>query len=60
MTSKMILSLYRGWSALGAALSLEWYRRHLAAAGLGNIQVLPCRRNQDVVVARLGARGESF
>jgi ubiquinone/menaquinone biosynthesis C-methylase UbiE len=53
---RIILSLYRGWSATGATLSLGWYRRHLAAAGLDGIQVLPCRRTQDVVVARLSAR----
>ena len=57
---RMVLSLYRGWSAASAALSLDWYRRHLAALGLGNLQVLPCRRNQDVVVARLGGRDSIY
>jgi ubiquinone/menaquinone biosynthesis C-methylase UbiE len=49
---RIVLSLYRGWSLTGATLSLKWYRRHLAALGLGDLRVLPCRRSQDVVVAR--------
>jgi ubiquinone/menaquinone biosynthesis C-methylase UbiE len=56
---RMVLSLYRGWASAGASLSLGWYRRHLVALGLGDLEVLPCRRNQDVVVARLAERGEA-
>jgi ubiquinone/menaquinone biosynthesis C-methylase UbiE len=56
----MVLSLYRqGWSSKVAALSLEWYERHLAALWLGEVEVAPCRRNQDVVIARPRKEGEN-
>ncbi|RME43692.1 MAG: class I SAM-dependent methyltransferase [Chloroflexi bacterium] len=55
----LVLSLYRGWSAWHTALSLEWYQEHLAELGLGNLQVGPCRRNQDVVIARLERRKQA-
>ena len=49
---RLVLSLYRGWAAWNTALSLEWYERHLVPLGIRDLQVLPCRSNQDVVVAR--------
>ena len=54
----MVLSLYRqGWSSKIVALSLEWYKQHFAALGLGKVEVVSCRRSQDVVVVRShGAR----
>jgi ubiquinone/menaquinone biosynthesis C-methylase UbiE len=49
----MVLSLYRqGWSSRIAALSLEWHEQHLSALGLEEVEVGPCRGNQDVVIAR--------
>ena len=47
----MVLSLYRAWTSTSAALSLAWYERHLPPLGLAAIEVAPCRRNQDVVIA---------
>ena len=49
----LVLSLYRGWATLGATLSYEWYEQHLTELGFGDLQIAPCRRNQDVVIARL-------
>lgn len=49
----LVLSLYRSWAALGAALSYDWYERHLSALGFRELRIAPCRRNQDVVIARL-------
>jgi ubiquinone/menaquinone biosynthesis C-methylase UbiE len=49
----MVLSLYRqGWSSRIAALSLEWYERHLSVLGWGEVEVASCRRSQDVVIVR--------
>ncbi len=48
----LVLSLYQGWATLSAALSLDWYREHLTALGLQEIEVAPFRRNHKVVVAR--------
>jgi ubiquinone/menaquinone biosynthesis C-methylase UbiE len=49
----MVLSLYqRGWSSKVAVLSLSWYERHLDALGLDSIEVAPCRRSQDAIIAR--------
>lgn len=52
----LALSLYKGWSSWSAALDLKWYQTHLANLGrpLQEIQTLPFRNSQDVVVARLG------
>jgi ubiquinone/menaquinone biosynthesis C-methylase UbiE len=49
----LVLSLYRGWASTSVALSLKWYREHLATLGLTELRVAACRRNQDVVLARL-------
>ncbi|MFQ5343589.1 MAG: methyltransferase domain-containing protein [Anaerolineae bacterium] len=48
----LVLSLYRGGAAWGVALSLDWYREHLGALGLRDLQVVSCRRHHDVVIAR--------
>lgn len=48
----VVASLYRGWAARNTALSLDWYQHHLTALGLEDLQVAPCRPNQDVVIAR--------
>ena len=49
----MVLSLYRqGGSSRIVTLRLEWYEEHLAALGLGEVEVAPCRRSQDVMIAR--------
>ena len=48
----LVVSLNRGWSSKSIALSLDWYRRHLAALGFEDLEVAPCRQNQDVVIAR--------
>ena len=48
----LVVSLYRGWSAWSAALSADWYRQHLPAPGEWELQIAPCRQNQDVVIAR--------
>jgi ubiquinone/menaquinone biosynthesis C-methylase UbiE len=53
----MVLSLYRGWTAKSAALSLEWYEQHLGILGLDDLKVLPCRGHHDVVVARSSRKG---
>ena len=53
----MVLSLYRGWTARSAALSLEWYKQHLDMLGLDELKVLPCRGHHDAVVARSGGKG---
>ena len=53
----MVLSLYRGWTARSAALSLEWYNQHLGKLGLGDLKVVPCRGHHDVVVARSSGKG---
>lgn len=45
----MVLSLYRGVSSKGAALSLDWYGEHL---GVLEFEVIPFRRHHDVVIAR--------
>lgn len=52
----LALSLYKGRSSWSAALDLKWYKTHLADLGrpLQEIQTLPFRNSQDVVVARLG------
>ena len=52
----LVVSLYKGWSSWSAALDLKWYQIHLADLGhpLREIQTLPFRNSQDVVVARLG------
>jgi hypothetical protein len=58
-TGMMVLSLYsRGLSSRIAALSLDWYERHLLPLGLGNVEVARCRRSQDVVIARAPASAE--
>ena len=49
----MVLSLYKGWSATSVALSYDWYERHLTALGFQELRIAPCRRSQDVVIARL-------
>ncbi|MFQ5578386.1 MAG: class I SAM-dependent methyltransferase [Anaerolineae bacterium] len=48
----LVVSLYRGWSAWSAALSERWYRQHLPSPGKWEVQVAPCRRGQEVVIAR--------
>jgi SAM-dependent methyltransferase len=48
----LVLSLYRGGAAWSVALGLDWYREHLAALGLRDLQVVSCRRHHDVVLAR--------
>jgi ubiquinone/menaquinone biosynthesis C-methylase UbiE len=53
----MVLSLYRGWTARSAALSLEWYEQYLGTLGLDNLKVVPCRGHHDVVVARSSRNG---
>ncbi|KAB2866789.1 MAG: class I SAM-dependent methyltransferase [Anaerolineae bacterium] len=52
----LTLSLYKGWLSWSAALDLEWYQTHLADLGrpLQEIQTLPFRNSQDVVVAKFG------
>ncbi|GIK66569.1 MAG: hypothetical protein BroJett018_43630 [Chloroflexota bacterium] len=52
----LALSLYKGWLSWSAALDLKWYQTHLADLGrpLQEIQILPFRNSQDVVVARFG------
>lgn len=54
----MVLSLYQGWSARSAALSLEWYERHLDTLGLDKLKVIPCRGHHDAVIARPNQRGQ--
>ena len=48
----LVLSLYRGWATLGASLSDDWYEQHLSTSGFESLQIVPFRRNQDVVIAR--------
>ena len=48
----LVLSLYRGGAAWSVALGLDWYREHLGALGLRDLQVVSCRRHHDVVIAR--------
>jgi ubiquinone/menaquinone biosynthesis C-methylase UbiE len=48
----LVLSLYRGWAAVSVALSYEWYEEHLTSLGFQELEVFPCRENQDVVIAR--------
>lgn len=48
----MVLSLYKGWSAVNTALDFEWYRQQLGELALAELQVAPCRQSQDVVIAR--------
>lgn len=48
----LVLSLYRSWAARSVSLGLGWYREHLAALGLQDLRVVPCRRHHDVVIAR--------
>ncbi|MCP4537442.1 MAG: class I SAM-dependent methyltransferase [Chloroflexi bacterium] len=48
----MVLSVYQGWAAANVALSFDWYQQHLAALGLEDVRLAPCRQNQDVVIAR--------
>ncbi|MBI5931198.1 MAG: class I SAM-dependent methyltransferase [Chloroflexi bacterium] len=52
----LVLSLYKGWSSWSAALDLKWYQSHLAQLGrpAPEIQTLPFRNSQAVVVARFG------
>ena len=49
----LVVSLYRGWAALTAALSYAWYEEHLSALGFRDLRTAPCRRGQDVIIARL-------
>jgi len=56
----MVLSLYQGWASKSVALSMAWYQEHLSAIGLGNLQIAPCRRNHDVVIARASSLSERF
>jgi ubiquinone/menaquinone biosynthesis C-methylase UbiE len=53
----MVLSLYRGWMARSAALSLGWYEQHLDMLELDELKVVPCREHHDVVVARSSGKG---
>ncbi len=48
---KLAVSLYKGWSAQTAALDLTWYQTHLAPLGFTQLDVAPCRGNQDIVIA---------
>lgn len=48
----LVLSLYRGWAAASMALSYDWYDRKLTALGFQELEISPCRRNQDVVIAK--------
>ena len=48
---KLALSLYRGWSALSASLSLNWYQNQLQSLGFES-QVLELRRNHDIVIGK--------
>jgi ubiquinone/menaquinone biosynthesis C-methylase UbiE len=51
----LVVSLYRGWASRSVALSFDWYQHHLAALGFEDLRVAPCRRDQDVVIARQSA-----
>ena len=53
----LVLSLYRGWAASNTALGLDWYQGHLSALEAWDLQVVPCRRNQEVVIAHLRKTG---
>ena len=53
----MVLSLYRGWTARNAALSLEWYEKHLGMLGANELKVAPFRTHHDVVIARFDGGG---
>lgn len=53
----MVLSLYRGWTARNAALSLEWYEKHLDGLGADELKVVPFRAHHDVVIARFDGGG---
>ena len=48
----LVLSLYRGWASLGASLSYDWYKLNLFELGAKNLRIVPCRQNQDVVIAQ--------
>jgi len=48
---RLVLSLYRGWAAWNTALSLEWYAQHLAPLSMCDLEVVPCRSSQDVIIA---------
>lgn len=48
---KLALSLYRGWSALSASLSLDWYQKQLQSLGF-ELQVSELRRNHDIVIGQ--------
>ncbi len=48
---KLALSLYRGWSALGASLSLNWYQKQLQPLGF-DLQIIELRRNHDIVIGQ--------
>lgn len=39
-------------SIINGGLSYAWYRSHLAALGMTDLQIIPCRRNQDAIIAR--------
>jgi ubiquinone/menaquinone biosynthesis C-methylase UbiE len=51
------VSVYRGWSTWGVTLSLSWYRQQLAAQGLVEVQVVPSRRSQRILIAQKRSAG---
>ena len=48
----LVVSLYRGWAAWSAALGERWYRQHLPSPDRWEVHIAPCRRGQDVLIAR--------